>query len=133
MKKFVNILISILVIAAGFIGIYLVNFIGTIILKSIFGSGITPEGIPLTENSRIVFLIILFVAGMVGAFIIAVLIKQKPWIHLGIFFALAIPGDIYAIQGQLAEFPLWAKIIILVSIPVQIWIGGKIGIMIKRK
>lgn len=133
MKKFVNILISILVIAAGFVGIYLVNFIGTIILKSIFGSGITPEGIPLTENSIIVFLIILFVAGMVGAFIIAVLIKQKPWIHLGIFFVLAIPGDISLIQGQLAEFPLWTKIIILVSIPVQIWIGGKIGLMIKRK
>ena len=133
MKKFINILVSILVLVAGFIGIFLVNFIGTIILKSIFGSGITPEGIPLTENSRIVFLIILFVAGMVGAFIIAVLIKQKPWIHLGIFCALGILWDIIAIQGQLAELPLWTKIIILVSIPVQIWIGGKIGIMIKRK
>ena len=132
MKTFVNILISTLVIIAGFVGIIAVNLLGTILLKSLFGSGISAEGTPLTQNSIIVFLIMIFIAGMVGAFIIAILIKRKIWIHLGVFCGLAIIGDVLALKGQLVDFPIWAKIVVLITIPLQVWIGGKMGLWLKK-
>lgn len=132
MKKFFNILKSVLIIVAGIIGILLVNYVGTMILKSIFKTGISPDGIPLSENSIIAYLFMIFIAGIVGAFIITILIKQKPWIHLGVFCALAFISDTLAIQGLLVDFPVWAKIIVLVSIPIQIWLGGIIGLKIKK-
>ena len=133
MKKFFNILTSILIIAAGIIAISLVNYVGTLILKSIFETEISPDGIPLSENSRIAYLFMIFIAGMIGAFIITILVKQKPWVHLGVFCALGFIIDILAIQGPLVDFPLWAKIIVLVSIPIQIWLGGIIGLKIKKR
>lgn len=133
MKKLFNVLKSVLIIVAGIIGILLVNYVGTMILKSIFETGISPDGIPLSENSRIAYLFMIFIAGIVGAFIITILIKQKPWVYLGVFCALAFISDILAIQGPLVDFPIWAKIIVLVSIPIQIWLGGIIGLKIKKR
>ena len=132
MKKFINILISILIVVAGIIGILLVNYIGTLILKSVFETEISPDGIPLSENARITYLFMIFIAGMIGAFIITILSKQKPWVYLGIFCVLAFISDFLALQGPLVDFPLWAKIIVMASIPLQIWIGGIIGLKIKK-
>lgn len=122
-----------LILVAGNVGIIVINIIGTYILQSIFGSAINAEGLPLTDASTAGFLIMLFIAGMTGAFIIVLLTRSHPWLLIGIFLVFALIIDLLAILGPLDILPLWAKIIVMVSIPPQLWAGAKIGLILKGR
>jgi len=75
----------------------------------------------------------IFIAGFAGAFIISSLSRSNPWILVGLLTLIALLADFFAIQGQLSEIPLWAKIIVVASVPLQMWLGGKIGIDLRNR
>ena len=128
----VSIAKSILVIILGLVVVNIVNLPHQWIQNSFFNGEISLEGLPLSTNSQIVFLIIVFIAGMSGAFVVGFLAHRAKWLHVWIFCGIAVAGDIYAIIDPLVEQPTWVKIVILVSIPPQIWIGGKLGIISRK-
>jgi len=132
MNKTKTILIDFLVLIAAMAGVTIVNILGTMLLELIFGPAMNPDGVPLTQGATVAFLIMFFTAGMTAAFIAAYLARSNPWILVGILLVIALVVDFVVItQGPMSELFLWAKIVAMVSIPPQIWVGAKIGISLR--
>ncbi len=131
MKIIKNVFLGILVILAGYVGVFMINLIGSVVLHLLFISDLNTYGVPLTLNAQIIYLIFLIMSGFVGAFIIAVLAKYRNWFHWCALCFLAIIGDIIMLQGQLSVFPVWIEVILIATIPLQIWLGGRVGIKLR--
>jgi hypothetical protein len=59
---------------------------------------------------------------------------HRPWLHLGLFFVLMGAIDLNAVLGELANQPVWFKTLILGTLPLQVWLGGRLaGIGVRRQ
>jgi len=116
-----------LAIVLGYVALRIVNLPRTSILNMIFENGLSSKGFPTATNSRIVFLIYIFLAGLVGSYVVGLFSKKNQWILLLIFGGLLLVNDIYSIASPLADQPVWFKVVVIVTLPIQIWIGGILG------
>jgi len=122
-----------LAIILGYLALRIVNLPRTFILNLLFEGDLSEKGFPMTGSSQAVYLIYIFIAGLAGAVVVGLFSKQKNWTLLLIFGGLLLANDIYAIIAPLSEQPLWVKLLILLTLPLQIWIGGIIGMRFRMK
>lgn len=121
-----------LAIILGYVALRIVNLPRAYVLNVIFENGLSSKGFPTATNSRVVFLIYIFIAGLVGSYVVGLFSKKNQWMLLFIFGGLLLVNDIYSISSPLADQPVWVKVIIFATLPVQIWIGGILGMRTRR-
>jgi hypothetical protein len=73
-----------------------------------------------------------YLAGLVGSFVVGLFSKKNQWMLIFIFGGLLLANDIYSILSPLADQPIWFKVLIFATLPVQIWIGGILGMRTRR-
>lgn len=131
MNRSRNIIIPILkgalAVILGYIALRIVNLPRAYILNLLFEDGLNSKGFPITVNSQIVFLIYIFIAGLAGSYVVGLFSKRGYWTLLLIFGGLLLVSDIYSILSPLSDQPIWVKIIMFATLPLQIWIGGVLG------
>lgn len=123
----ISILKGTLAIVLGYVALRIVNLPRTYILNMIFENGLSSKGFPIGTNPQIVFLIYIFLAGLVGSYVVGLFSKKNQWMLLLIFGGLLLVNDIYSIASPLSHQPVWFKVVIFVTLPIQIWIGGILG------
>lgn len=128
-KLIIHILKGVLAVILGYAALRIVNLPRTFILDLIIGNGLDLKGFPTTVHSQIGFLIYIFIAGLVGAYVVGLFSKRNKWTLLLIFFGLLLINDIYSIVSPLVEQPIWFKVVILATLPPQIWLGGILGML----
>ena len=121
-----------LAVILGYIALRTINLPRTYILNLIFENGFSSKGFPTATNSQIVFLIYIFIAGLVGSYVVGLFSKKNQWMLLFIFGGLLLVNDIYSILSPLADQPIWFKVIIILTLPIQVWIGGILGMRTRR-
>ena len=126
-ERIIPILKGALAVISGYIALRIVNLPRSYILNLLFENGLSPEGYPVTEISQIAFLVYIFIAGLAGSFVVGLFSKRNYWTLLLIFGGLLLVNDIYSILSPLSGQPLWVKALIFVTLPLQIWIGGVLG------
>jgi len=118
---------GILAVILGYVTLRIVNLPRTNILSMIFENGLDSRGFPTTENSQIGFLVYIIIAGLLGAYVVGLFSKRNNWTLLLIFFGLLLINDIYSVLSPLVDQPVWVKVVIFITLPLQIWIGGILG------
>jgi len=118
---------GILAVILGYVTLRIVNLPRTNILSMIFENGLDSRGFPTTVNSQIGFLVYIFIAGLLGAYVVGLFSKRNNWTLLLIFFGLLLINDIYSVLSPLVDQPVWVKVVIFITLPLQIWIGGILG------
>lgn len=131
-NAFPPIALGALVIVLGFVGVITVNVIGEALLKSIFPNDMSEAGLPLSLAAQISYQVMLFIAGMVGAWLIVNFARGSAWIHVWIFGVLALFIDMSIGMTKFTDVPSWFRIVMIASIPLQLWTGAKIGFYFKR-
>ena len=131
-SKFPPVALGALVIAIGFAGVVVVNLIGEALLKAIFPETMSDLGMPGSLASQIAYQVMLFIAGMTGAWLIVNFAKSSAWILVWIFGILALFIDLSLGMTKFSDLPSWFRIVMLATIPFQLWVGVKIGFYFKR-
>lgn len=131
-SKFPPVALGAFAIAIGFAGVVVVNLIGEALLKAIFPEAISELGMPGSLVSQFAYQVMLFIAGMTGAWLIVNFAKSAAWILVWIFGILALFIDLYLGMTKFSDLPSWFRIVMLIAIPFQLWVGVKIGFYFKR-
>jgi hypothetical protein len=121
-----------LAIILGYIALRIVNLPRNYLLSLLFENGLSSKGYPTIVNSQIAFLIYIFIAGLVGSYIVGLFSKRNNWTLLLIFGGLLLVNDIFSILSPLSDQPIWVKVLIFLTLPIQIWIGGILGMRTRR-
>jgi len=127
-----SILKGILIVITGYLALRVVNLPRSWFLDTVFHLNLSGKGFPLDTSAQTLYLVYIFLAGTIAAFVVGMLATNKPWLHLWIFCGLLLVNDIYAIVSPLSDQPAWVKIVILLSLVPQVWLGGKLGIMVRK-
>ncbi len=131
-KLIIPILKGTLAVILGYAALRIVNVPRSYLLSLLFENGLSTNGFPTTVNSQIVFLIYIFIAGLVGSYIVGLFSTRDYWTLLLIFGGLLLVNDIYSILSPLMDQPIWVKVTIFATLPLQIWIGGILGMRTRK-
>lgn len=82
---------------------------------------------PSTDLERTKALVLIFLAGVAGAFVIGAVSRHRLRLHMAIFFVLALLLDLTAVAGAFAEQPFWFRALVLVTLPPQVWLGSRLA------
>lgn len=126
-KSIIHILKGVLAVILGYVALRIVNLPRNYFLDLIIQNGLDSKGFPTTVSSQIIFLVYIFIAGLVGAYVVGLFSKRNNWNTLLAFFGLLLVNDIYSILSPLVEQPIWFKVVIFATLPLQIWLGGILG------
>jgi hypothetical protein len=121
-----------LAIILGYIALRIVNLPRNYFLSLLFENGLSSKGFPTAVNSQIVFLIYIFIAGLAGSYVVGLFSKRNYWTLLLIFGGLLMVNDIFSVLSPLSDQPIWVKVLIFVTLPIQIWVGGILGMRTRR-
>lgn len=124
---------SLVAVVVGFAVVVLVNFVGGLLLESLFLEARTAGGVPLTAPAQGADLVMLFLAGLAGAFVVVLMAPRAPWVHALVFGLISFAVDFLTVVDVLAGMPLWYKVILLVSLPVQVWLGAKLALVLRAR
>ena len=80
-----------------------------------------------TDEKRALVIVLTAIAGTIGSFFVAAVAGHRPWLHLGLFFALMGAIDLVAVLGDLSNQPVWFKALFLPSLLLQVWPGGRLA------
>lgn len=86
-----------------------------------------------TDSDRLLMLVLAVLAGIVGSFVVGAIAGHRLKLHMMIFLVIMLVIDLLGIFGYLAPQPLWFKALILITLPLQVWIGGKLARLVRKK
>ena len=86
-----------------------------------------------SDDSRLLALTLVTGAGIVGSFVVGAVARHRIWLHMAIFLALMLAIDIAAIVGALATQPIWFKVLVIATLPFQVWVGARLATLTYRK
>ncbi|NQZ43790.1 MAG: hypothetical protein HRT65_05715 [Flavobacteriaceae bacterium] len=121
-----------LAILIGLLSVFIVQGLLTRIWNS-FGIHWGPENLPFTLPQQIGMLVSAFIGGTVGPFLALVIAKKYSLVIALFFLAIGLAIDLYAALGPLNPVATWFRIIWVLSVPVQVFLGIRIGRKILRK
>jgi len=124
---------SVLAIALGVVAVMIVNLPAASIVEALFPGSLDADGLPLTAPAQALFLPILFLAGVAGAFVVVLVAPRAPIGHAVVFGLLALVGDIAVVVEYAAIWPLWFAAPVVLTVPPQIWLGALIGLRARRR
>lgn len=112
---------SIIALPLGIVAIDLFHRLAALAAPELYGS------LPDQDAQRMQMLLFAFAAGTLGSFVAAAIARHRLWLHMGIFLAMMAVVDTIAVFGFLAPQPVWLKAVVLLSLPLQAWLGGMLA------
>lgn len=74
-------------------------------------------------GNDLAFLLLIVAAGIAGCAVAFVVSGQRTWVYAGVFLLLMVVVDARAVMGELAGRPFWLRAGVMVSLPLQVWVG----------
>jgi len=124
---------SALALVVGFTAVVLTNMAAGRVLNALLPGSLDPEGLPLTTVAQGLYLPVLFLAGLAGAFLVVIGAPRKPVVHALVFGGLALLGDIIVVRDYAAVWAVWFSILVVVTVPPQVWLGAVLGLRARRR
>lgn len=109
---------ALLALLSGLAAILLVHLLGQQVAPSLY------ESTPSTDLERAADLFMMILAGTVGSFVVGVIASERLRLHLASFLAVMLLIDIAAVVGYLSTQPLWYRALVLLTLPLQVWLGA---------
>ena len=88
------------------------------LLPRLYGSDLS------NDPDRLAMLALTVLAGIFASFVVAGIAQHRLWLHMGIFLIVMIAMDLPAVLGYLSPQPIWFKALIMLTLPMQAWLGG---------
>jgi hypothetical protein len=133
LKMSLLVLQSALALVVGFTAVVLINMAAAQVLNATLPGSLDPEGLPLTTLAQGLFLPVLFMAGMAGAFLVVFGAPRAPVAHALVFGGLALLGDVVVVRDYAAVWAVWFSVLIVATVPLQVWLGGVLGMRARRR
>lgn len=133
LKMSLLVLQSALALVAGFTAVVLINLAAGRLLNAALPGSLDPEGLPLTTLAQGLYLPVLFMAGMAGAFLVVFGAPRKPVAHALVFGGLALLGDVIVVRDYAAVWAAWFSVLVVATVPPQVWLGGMLGMRARRR
>ena len=72
-------------------------------------------------------------SGVAGTWVAVRLAPCAPRLHALAFFLLVLLMDGYAVAALGADFPLWFSAGLLLTLPLQVWLGARLALAPERR
>lgn len=122
MRRLLPWLRTVVAIVLGIVAIDVVHLVGSRLVPAAYDS---PGAGPWVG----IFIALMLLAGAAGTFVAVLVSRHRPWLHMAIFLMIMLALDIVAVLGEFAGHDPWFKAFILVALPLQAWIGGKLALL----
>ena len=86
-----------------------------------------------TDSLRWLSLALVTIAGILGSAVVGAVASHRIWLHMFVFFLVMLVIDIAVIKGDLAVQPFWFKGLVIATLPLQVYIGGRLAMLTLRK
>jgi hypothetical protein len=133
LKLLLLVLQSAFALVLGFAAVVLTNMAAGRVLNAVLPGSLDPDGLPITSLAQGLYLPILFLAGMAGAFLVVVGAPRKPVVHALVFGGLALLADIMVVRDYAAVWAVWFSVLVVVTVPPQVWLGAVLGMRARRR
>jgi hypothetical protein len=133
LKMSLLVLQSALALVVGFTAVVLINMAAAQVLNATLPGSLDPEGLPLTTLAQGLYLPVLFMAGMAGAFLVVFGAPRAPVAHALVFGGLALLGDVLVARDYAAVWAVWFSVLLVATVPLQVWLGGVLGMRVRRR
>jgi hypothetical protein len=120
-------------LVAGLTAVVLTNMAGGWVLNAVLPGSLDADGLPITALAQGLYLPVLFLAGMAGAFLVVVAAPRKPVVHALVFGGLALVGDIMAVRDYVGVWAIWFSVLVVATVPPQVWLGAVLGMKARRR
>jgi hypothetical protein len=124
---------SALALVVGLAAVVLTNMAAGRVLNAVLPGSLDPDGLPITTLAQGLYLPVLFLAGLTGAFLVVVGAPRKPVVHALVFGALALLGDIMVVRDYAAVWAVWFSVLVVATVPPQVWLGAVLGMRARRR
>lgn len=121
-----------LAILLGVVSVFVVQLLITK-LWNLAGIGWGPNNLPFELSQKVGMFSSAFIAGVIGPFIAVIIAKRKALIIIIAFLLIGLSIDIYASIVPLKTVAMWFRIAWVLSVPIQIYFGVKLGGMFLKK
>jgi hypothetical protein len=133
LKLLLLVLQSALALVVGFTAVVLTNMAAGRVLNAVLPGSLDPDGLPVTTLAQGLYLPVLFLAGLTGAFLVVVAAPRKPVVHALVFGGLALLGDIMVVRDYAAVWAVWFSVLVVATVPPQVWLGAVLGMRARRR
>jgi hypothetical protein len=124
---------SVIALFLGLFVVALVNAPAPALIDAVIPGSVGADGIPLTAPGQVLFLPLLFLAGMAGAFTVVIAAPGSPIIHAIVFGALAVAIDVAAVVEYARVWPVWFSALLVATVPPQVWLGAVLGLRARNR
>ncbi|WOX05070.1 hypothetical protein [Microbulbifer pacificus] len=92
-------------------------------------SGVTwgPGDLPVSPVQQIAMLTTTFIAGLFAPIVAIAICRRIPWVVIFAICTFGLTIDVFAVLVPLVSLPLWFKVSFVISVPLQVYVGTKIG------
>jgi hypothetical protein len=132
-KMSLLVLQSALALVVGFAAVVLINMAAGQVLDAALPGSLDPDGLPLTTLAQGLYLPVLFLAGMAGAFLVVFGAPRKPVAHALVFGGVALLGDVLVVRDYAAVWAVWFSVLAVATVPPQVWLGGVLGMRARAR
>lgn len=112
---------TLVAIVLGFAAIDLMHLAGSRLFPAAYSPPGAGSWLPL-------FLVLMLLAGIAGTFVMVLVSRHRPWLHALVFLAIMLALDISALLDVFAGRDLWFKAFMLLSLPLQAWVGARLAL-----
>lgn len=126
MKK---IIILFLVFTASVASVFIVQMMITK-LWNFGGVSWGPGNLPVHPVQQTAMLCTTFLAGLFAPIVAIAICRRIPWVVIFSICAFGLTIDVFAVLVPLASLPLWFKLSFVISVPLQVYVGTKIGVLL---
>ena len=99
------------------------------------GSALVPQAYGELTNDlvRWLALSLVVVAGILGSAVAGAVAGHRLKLHMFLFLLVMLAIDISVITGDLASQPIWLKFLVIATLPLQVYIGGRLAMLTFRR
>lgn len=118
---------SVLAFFLGSLALILTVFPSGIVIESVFPGAMETGGFPNIFPAQFLLLLIEFIGGTLGTLVVILAAPGTLLLHAVLFGALILALNILTITSGASIWPLWASIVLLAAVPVEVWVGYGLG------
>ena len=116
----------------GLFSLFIVQSVITFVWGT-FGVTWGPGNLPVAMDQKVAMLMTTFVAGLVGPMVATLVCRKVPVVVLAIMCLIGLTVDVYAAMGPLAPLVVWFRVVFVLSVPMQIVLGGYLGYLLVKQ
>ncbi|TYZ06925.1 hypothetical protein FY528_16775 [Hymenobacter lutimineralis] len=119
-------------IVLGFLMVILVNLPHDWLLNQV-QPGSVVMGVPTTTLAATLSSGLVFLAGVAAGLVVSLVGGTHRKIILLVLAGLFLLSDLLAVLGPLRGAPLWYRVLMVVLVPLQVWIGWRLATKLKSR